>query len=115
MSDPRKGKKVSFYPETKTGRLIEADSPPPRDPSVGSKQIQNLMDWNPPIDGHFLQFMKTDSSVSRPGFNTTGREVNLQLNAYPIDQFPTRTVFQYDVSGIHPDACIYTCIWHMLS
>lgn len=33
----------------------------------------------------------------RPGLNTTGREVQLALNSFPVDQFPTSTVYQYDV------------------
>lgn len=40
-------------------------------------------------------------TVPRPGFNTTGKEVELQVNAYPITKFPSRTVYQYDV-GCHP-------------
>lgn len=34
----------------------------------------------------------------RPGFNATGKEINVAVNAYPIVQFPTKTVYQYDVS-----------------
>lgn len=34
----------------------------------------------------------------RPGFNTTGQKVNLNLNAYGVLQYPTATVYQYDVS-----------------
>lgn len=36
--------------------------------------------------------------VPRPGFNTTGKEVDISLNAYPITKFPSRNVYQYDVS-----------------
>ncbi|GMG04463.1 unnamed protein product [Aspergillus oryzae] len=37
-------------------------------------------------------------TVPRPGFNTTGKEVDISLNAYPITKFPSRNVYQYDVS-----------------
>lgn len=47
------------------------------------------------------QFMSGLASVPRPGFNSTGREASLKLNAYPIEQFPTRDVYQYDVSVCH--------------
>ncbi len=30
--------------------------------------------------------------------NTTGREIAIQINSYPITQFPSKTVYQYDVS-----------------
>lgn len=36
--------------------------------------------------------------VARPGFNTTGKEIEVALNAYPISKFPSRTIYQYDVS-----------------
>lgn len=35
----------------------------------------------------------------RPGFNTTGKEIEVLLNAYPISKFPSKTVYQYDVSS----------------
>ncbi|OGM41385.1 eukaryotic translation initiation factor 2c [Aspergillus bombycis] len=37
-------------------------------------------------------------TVPRPGFNTTGKEVDISLNAYPITKFPSRNVYQYDVN-----------------
>lgn len=40
-------------------------------------------------------------TVPRPGFNTTGKEIELSLNAYPILKFPNKTVHQYDVSDIY--------------
>ncbi|KAI5307618.1 hypothetical protein KEM55_007833, partial [Ascosphaera atra] len=32
----------------------------------------------------------------RPGFNATGTEHTVALNIYPIEQYPTKTVHQYD-------------------
>jgi hypothetical protein len=49
-------------------------------------------------DRLFQQYSDGVTHVPRPGFNTTGREVELQVNAYPITKFPTQNVFQYDVS-----------------
>jgi N-terminal domain of argonaute len=34
---------------------------------------------------------------TRPGYNSTGREVQMALNSFAVDQFPTQTVYQYDV------------------
>ncbi|OKL60549.1 hypothetical protein UA08_04065 [Talaromyces atroroseus] len=49
-------------------------------------------------DNVFQQYVDGVTNVARPGFNTTGREVELQVNAYPITKFPTQNVFQYDVT-----------------
>lgn len=38
-------------------------------------------------------------TVARPGFNTTGKEIELQVNAFPIVKFPNKTIYQYDVSS----------------
>lgn len=37
--------------------------------------------------------------ITRPGFNTIGKEINVGINAFPITHFPTKTVYQYDVSS----------------
>jgi eukaryotic translation initiation factor 2C len=34
---------------------------------------------------------------TRPGYNTTGKEVNVKLNSYAVEQFPLIPVYQYDV------------------
>ncbi|KAL2868226.1 uncharacterized protein BJX67DRAFT_49603 [Aspergillus lucknowensis] len=43
-------------------------------------------------------------TVPRPGFNQTGKEIEVQMNAFAIAKFPTKTVYQYDVSTPVPDA-----------
>ncbi|BCR96143.1 putative eukaryotic translation initiation factor eIF-2C4 [Aspergillus luchuensis] len=48
-------------------------------------------------DEEFQKYSVPVETVPRPGFNTTGKEVELSLNAYPITKFPSRTVYQYDV------------------
>lgn len=37
-------------------------------------------------------------NVPRPGFNNTGKEVEVSMNAFGITKYPSRTVYQYDVS-----------------
>jgi len=39
---------------------------------------------------------------SRPGFNTTGQAVQVNINSFPILQFPDKTIYQYDVSVPRP-------------
>ena len=41
----------------------------------------------------------------RPGFNTTGQAVAVNINSFPILKFPDRTVYQYDVSLPHSFQC----------
>ncbi|KAI0530336.1 Piwi domain-containing protein [Xylaria digitata] len=36
--------------------------------------------------------------TSRPGFNTQGKPIQVQLNVYPVMDFTNRTIYQYDVS-----------------
>lgn len=49
-------------------------------------------------DELFYQYMDNNTSVARPGFNQTGREVQLVTNTYEVNSFPTKIVYQYDVS-----------------
>lgn len=51
-------------------------------------------------DDIYRQYLENSTSVARPGFNTTGREVDLVLNAYAITGFPTQNIHQYDVSHL---------------
>lgn len=59
-------------------------------------------------DEEFQKYSVPVETVPRPGFNTTGKEVELSLNAYPITKFPSRTVYQYDVSCA-PDESLLHC------
>ena len=51
----------------------------------------------------------------RPGTNTTGKEIEVSLNAYPISKFPSKTVYQYDVSIIpfHSPGDVLTYLTHL--
>ncbi|KAH8692689.1 putative eukaryotic translation initiation factor eIF-2C4 [Talaromyces proteolyticus] len=42
--------------------------------------------------------MDHGTSVARPGFNENGKEVELKTNCYQISQFPTKKIYQYDVT-----------------
>lgn len=46
-------------------------------------------------------------TVPRPGFNQTGKEIEVMVNAFPITKFPSRPVYQYDVGvlPVHPSIC----------
>ncbi|KAL4918543.1 Piwi domain-containing protein [Aspergillus aurantiobrunneus] len=35
--------------------------------------------------------------VARPGFNPTGKEIEVQLNAFAVTNWPNKTIYQYDV------------------
>jgi eukaryotic translation initiation factor 2C len=37
-------------------------------------------------------------TVARPNHNQTGKEIEVLMNAYAVTKFPTRNVYQYDVS-----------------
>jgi len=37
-------------------------------------------------------------ALRRPGYNTTGKEIEILVNAYPILKWPTKPVYQYEVS-----------------
>lgn len=34
----------------------------------------------------------------RVGYNTSGKEIEVMMNAYPITSFPDKAVYQYEVS-----------------
>ncbi|KAL2809793.1 Piwi domain-containing protein [Aspergillus granulosus] len=45
----------------------------------------------------FAKYSVPVETVPRPGFNQTGKEIEVQMNAYTITNFPNKTVYQYDV------------------
>ena len=48
-------------------------------------------------------------TVPRPGFNTTGKEIEVSMNAYPIVKFPNKNVYQYDVSSLGRSTDVLPC------
>ena len=39
----------------------------------------------------------TSELAKRPGFGTTGKNALINVNAYPVTNFPNKTVYQYDL------------------
>ena len=46
----------------------------------------------------FLQYALDTEFKKRPGYNNTGKAIQLALNSYPVVKFPSVKVYQYDVS-----------------
>jgi eukaryotic translation initiation factor 2C len=49
-----------------------------------------------PITDNCQYALPTDFK-RRPGFNTSGKAVQLGLNSWPVSQFPTKAIYQYDI------------------
>ena len=106
-------------PSGHTASAGEASSKPPpqSDPEsqANKTMLQKALESDKPLtlggfqSIHHLGF-KTDSTQylkpmtppARPGFNTTGKPCNVEVNAYQVVATPTRTVYQYDVSWTFP-------------
>ncbi|KAF4769961.1 hypothetical protein HAV15_011480 [Penicillium sp. str.  len=39
----------------------------------------------------------------RVGYNTSGKEIEVMMNAYPITSFPDKAVYQYEINVLHGD------------
>lgn len=50
-----------------------------------------------PGSDEFSQYTLPTEFAKRPGFNNTGRPVNMNVNAYQVAEYPTVKVYQYDV------------------
>src|SRR4051812_1174846 len=44
-----------------------------------------------------LQYSLPTEYTKRPGFNTTGKAVQVNVNAYKVIKYPTAKIYQYDV------------------
>lgn len=44
------------------------------------------------------QFNADTEFKTRPGFNTTGKEVKVELNAYAVTKYPDVKIYQYDIT-----------------
>jgi len=67
---------------------------PPRSDSFTTHQahLKNLVSHADP-----KQYALPTEFVKRPGFNTTGKAIQLPVNSYAVTQTPTVVVYQYDV------------------
>ncbi|KAL1982463.1 hypothetical protein VTN96DRAFT_1310 [Rasamsonia emersonii] len=91
------------------------EKPIPSDPFlVHPKEGKRLGARNQYADPAWrMKYLVPVNTVPRPGFNTTGREVELKLNAYPITQFPTRSVWQYDITiGNNEKRAVVKKVWN---
>lgn len=55
-----------------------------------------------------LQAAPETKIQKRVGYNTSGKEVEVMMNAYPVTAFPDRTVYQYEASVFDPRSLIDT-------
>ncbi|RWA07022.1 hypothetical protein EKO27_g8075 [Xylaria grammica] len=46
----------------------------------------------------YLEHPGKSRFTRRPGFNTQGKSIQIQLNAYPVDDFSNSNIYQYDVA-----------------
>lgn len=68
-----------------------SSSPPPSGVLFSSRFITS------PGTDYYEQYRLPTDFKTRPGYNTTGREVSVKLNSFPVVQFPLSPVHQYDV------------------
>lgn len=60
-------------------------------------EIATFRHWN--SEANEIQYEIPTELIRRPKqFNSSGKGVIVGINSYPITQFPTQTVYQYDVS-----------------
>ena len=59
-------------------------------------EIQNFRHYN--RETNDVKYTLPTTLMKRPGYNTSGKEINTQINSFPIIKYPTITVYQYDVS-----------------
>lgn len=63
-------------------------------------EIQNFRHFN--RETNETQYDMPTELMARPKIgNTTGKEVTIEVNSFSVLQFPTKTVYQYDVSSSH--------------
>ncbi|KAI0814058.1 Piwi domain-containing protein [Xylaria sp. FL0064] len=46
----------------------------------------------------YLEHPEKSRFTRRPGFNTQGKPIQVQLNVFPVNEFSSKKVYQYDVS-----------------
>ncbi|KAI4596997.1 hypothetical protein KJ359_004907 [Pestalotiopsis sp. 9143b] len=72
----------------------------PNDPRTSRVQMTDTELIGKRVDLPAEAFSSTEVAhpfVKRPGFNTTGRPINIQLNLFPVTSLPTGDIHQYDV------------------
>lgn len=74
-----------------------APTPIPGDLSKTIENLRQLFLSNPDDE---TKYAVPIEPVPRPGYNTTGKEVELLVNCFPISHFPNKVIYQYEVSLI---------------
>ena len=76
--------------------------PPKQDLSSGKPIIPRWVPGykfvSPLIDDNQFRDQMPTKAMNRPGFGKLGKAAKIQINSHIITSFPTRDVFQYDVS-----------------
>ncbi|KAF2963456.1 hypothetical protein GQX73_g10126 [Xylaria multiplex] len=85
------GGRASGYKAEPLGYDPGRDRPPLRNVDIIGKRVDL------PADAYLEHPGKT-RFTSRPGFNTQGKPIQLQLNVYPVMDFTNSAIYQYDVS-----------------
>lgn len=49
------------------------------------------------LKDHGLHPLLVKDLFSHPGFNATGKEIQLLVNAFTVSRYPTQMIYQYDV------------------
>ena len=80
-----------------TSPASPAQSPAPS-PKGSPKDINKGRFLYPPSEANRQQYDVPTDLIRRPGFNSTGVAATVAVNSYPILKFPTKSIYQYDVS-----------------
>ena len=78
-----------------SGQASRSSSPSSNLPPSGLL-FQSRFVTSPGTD-YYEQYRLPTDFKTRPGYNTTGREVSVKLNSFPVVQLPLNPVYQYDV------------------
>lgn len=99
---PKPGSDSKGKAPDRSGPIALRDSGNVEDPYYIGPDAKDRLLLASKTDELFYQYMDNNTSVARPGFNQTGREIQLITNTYEVNSFPTKVAYQYDVSVPHP-------------
>ncbi|KAJ5924679.1 hypothetical protein N7466_008866 [Penicillium verhagenii] len=68
-----------------TSPETEHPTPVPSPPTQANKDRDMLLETRP---------------IARVGYNKSGKEIDVTMNTYPIEKYPTRNVYQYEVNVV---------------
>jgi len=92
-------------PPNKTPKKPSSGDPPPKDGEGQNKNgricsdLNEFRTWDP--DTNSWKYTVPDTLPQRPAkLNTQGKPINITLNTFNVNGFPTTVVHQYDVSNM---------------